>query len=131
MTEENAASEMAEDMAARLAAMEQRLVEVEAEARARVVRAELKAEALRAGMIDLDGLKLVEADAVALSDAGEANVAEALIRDLRRKKPWLFGASNSSSTAAAPPAQPPRPKLATEMTEAEWRAARADLLRRR
>jgi hypothetical protein len=29
-----------------------------------------------------------------------------------------------------PPAQPPRPRLATEMTYEEWQAARAELLKR-
>lgn len=37
----------------------------------RLVRAELKAEAVRAGMIDLDGLKLLDISAARLTDAGE------------------------------------------------------------
>jgi hypothetical protein len=57
--------------------------------------------------------------------------AAALVADLRRAKPWLFTAGSSSSAAAAPPAAPPRPRLATEMSVAEWRAARSELLRRR
>ena len=36
------------------------LERAQAQARARIVRAELKAEAVKAGMIDLDGLKLID-----------------------------------------------------------------------
>ncbi len=121
----------ADDAAVRLAALEQKLAQVEAEARERLVRAELKAEAVRAGMVDLDGLKLIDTGAVKLSDAGEVEGGAALMREMKRAKPWLFGPASSSSTAAAPPAQPPRQKSAREMSFDEWQAARAELLRRR
>lgn len=120
-----------DDPAVRLAALEQRLAEVEADAQSRIIRAELRAEAVRAGMIDLDGLKLVDTAPLKLTDSGEVEGAAPLMRDLKRAKPWLFGPASSSSTAAAPRTEPPRAKLATEMTEEEWRAARAELLRRR
>jgi hypothetical protein len=51
--------------------------------------------------------------------------------DLRRAKPWLFQSASSSSPAAPPPNLPQPAKRATQMTEPEWRAARAELLRRR
>jgi hypothetical protein len=121
----------AEDAAARLAALERKLAQVEAETQARLIRAELKAEAVRAGMVDLDGLKLVDTGAVKLSEAGEVEGAAALMRELKRAKPWLFAPASSSSIAAAPPAQPPKQKSAIEMSFEEWQAARAELLRRR
>ena len=120
-----------EDFAARAAELERKLAEVEAQAHERVVRAELKAEAVRAGMVDLDGLKLLDASRVKLGEDGEVAGAAALMRELRRAKPWLFGGASSSSTAGAPPAQPPKPRLATEMNFDEWQRARADLLKRR
>jgi hypothetical protein len=119
------------DAAARLAALEQKLAQVEAETEARLIRAELKAEAVRAGMVDLDGLKLIDTASVKLSDAGEVEGAAGLMRELKRAKPWLFAPASSSSTAAAPPAHPPRQKSASEMSYEEWQAARAELLRRR
>jgi hypothetical protein len=121
----------AEALIARAAELERRLVELEAMTRTRVIAAELKAEAVRAGMVDLDGLKLVDAGGLAVDEAGAVQGAAALMAQLRRSKPWLFGAANSSSAAAAPPANPPRAKLATEMSMTEWRAARGELLRRR
>ena len=107
------------------------MAELEAKLQLRLVRAELKAHAIRAGMVDLDGLKLVDTTGLTLNDQDEVDGAEQLMSNLRRAKPWLFGASTSStSSAAAPPAQAPRAKLATEMTDAEWQASRAEMLRR-
>src|SRR5215472_17069967 len=46
------------DAEARATALELRLAELEATTTARLIRAELKTEAERAGMVDLDGLKM-------------------------------------------------------------------------
>jgi hypothetical protein len=62
------------------------------------------------------------------SDGELANAAELMTR-FKRAKPWLFGGTSSSSPASPPPAQPPRQKLATEMTADEYRAARAAILK--
>jgi hypothetical protein len=124
-------AEQPDDLAARAEALERKLAEVEALARSRIVQAELKAEAVRAGMVDLDGLKLLDASAVVLNDAGEVEGASGLLQAMRRAKPWLFGAASSSSVAQPPGAQPPHARLATEMGHEEWQAARAVLLRRR
>ncbi len=120
-----------EELRAETAALTRQLQEVTDAARTRVIRAELKAEAIKAGMIDLDGLKLIDPSEIKLDDKGEVEGAGALMSKLKRDKPWLFGAHSSSSRATPPQAQPPRQKHVTEMTAAEYRAARADLLRRR
>jgi hypothetical protein len=120
-----------EDAAERAAALERRLAEVEAQNQTRLIRAELKAEAVRAGMVDLDGLKLIDAGTVKLNEAGEVEGGAALMMQLRRSKPWLFGGASSSSSATPPPSRPPSAKLATQMSYEEWRAARAELLKRR
>lgn len=119
------------DHAARNIELEQRIVALEAENRTRLVRAELKTEAVRAGMVDLDGLRLLDLEKIELDQSGEVKGAGVLMRDLRRSKPWLFGGDNSSSPSVPPAAQPNKARYATEMTDAEWRAARDDLLRRR
>jgi hypothetical protein len=112
-------------------ALERQLHEAEAHSAARLREAELKAEAVRAGIVDLDGLKLLDANAV-VARAGEAQEdVTHVIAKLRRDKPWLFAAASSSSTATVPQAAPIKRKLATEMSVEEWRAARAELLRRR
>lgn len=119
------------ELQARADALEQRLLDAEREARARVTRAELKVEAVRAGIIDLDCLRLLDMHDVKASPEGELTNGAELIAQLKRNKPWLFNMPSSSSGANAPPAQPPKQKLATEMTDDEYRVARAALLKHR
>lgn len=87
----------------------------------RILRAELKASAVKAGMIDLDGLKLADFTQVKLNDAGEVEGADALISSLKEAKPYLFGAvrSGTSDPSAPPPRNPADPKKAKDMTPAE------------
>jgi hypothetical protein len=117
------------ELRARADALEHRLAETQKDARTRLVCAELKVEAVRAGMVDLDGLKLLDLADVQLNADGEIGNAAHLMALFRRAKPWLFGSTSSSSPVNAPPAQPPRQKLATEMTDAEYRIARAAFLK--
>ncbi len=116
---------------ARAEALEAKLRAAMQDAEARLIRAELKAEAVRAGMVDLDGLKLIDTSQIKLGEGGEVQGAGHLMHSLRRSKPWLFAQSSSSSPATPPPAHPPRPRRATEMSVEEWRVARAELLKRR
>ncbi len=125
------AAEVLLELRLRAEALERQLTEVQRQTEARIVHAELKAEAVRAGIVDPDGLKLLDTTNVKLNSNGEVDGAGGLIADLKKAKPWLFGVHSSSSTSAVPPAAPPTPKLATQMTEDEWRAARAALIKRR
>lgn len=120
-----------EDWRARAEAAEQRLQDALQTADARLIQAELRAEALRSGMVDPDGVKLLDAAALKLNEKGEIAGAAQLMQALKRAKPWLFGGQSSSSAAIPPPAQVPQHRLATEMNHQEWRDARALLLRRR
>jgi hypothetical protein len=115
----------------RAEALERQLQEVEARSTLQLRQAELKAEAVRAGIVDLDGLRLLDASAWNAPAGGTALEAGEVIRALRRDKPWLFGASQSSSAGLAPTAAPARRRMATDMSLDEWRAARAELIRRR
>ncbi len=122
----------AEDWQARAQSAEAALSRVQAEAEARLIRAELKAEALRAGMVDLDGLKLLDVADLRLTEVGDVADAPAVLARLKRAKPWLFGVAMSSSSAANPPRpEPPRTRHANDLSHEEWVAARAALLRRR
>ena len=116
---------------ARAETLERQLQEAETRSLVQQRQAELKAEALRAGIVDIDGLRLLDEDVWTPAKGSVLADAAELIGKLRRDKPWLFGASHSSSAAAPPAAAPVRKRLATDMSIDEWRAARADLLRRR
>lgn len=94
----------------------------------RVIRAELKAEALKAGMVDLDGLKLADLSTVKLNADGEVEGAEELMASLKKAKPYLFGAPNTSSTTKPPPAVPPTAKHARDLTDAEYDARKREML---
>ena len=99
--------------------------------RARLLQAELRTEAVRAGMVDLDGVRLIDPGTLTLTDTGALDGGPALMARLRQDKPWLFGkGASSSSGAVPPPAAPATPRSAMDMGVEEWRTARAELLRR-
>jgi hypothetical protein len=100
------------------------IVKLRCEFQSRLIAANLRTEAVRAGMIDLDGLKLIDLSAVQLSNDDRVIGGRKLMDDLRRTKPWLFGMTSSSSGATAPASQPARQKTALEMTDEEYAAAR-------
>lgn len=111
--------------------LEKELLDMSTAARERLVHAELRVEAVRAGMIDLDGLKLANLAQVSVGEDGEVHGGAALMDRLRGEKPWLFARASSSSTASPPPGAVVKQRLATEMSLDEWKLARAELLRRR
>ena len=116
---------------ARAADLEQRLADQEKTSTEELLHSELRLAAFRAGMIDLDGIKLIDPIALKPSEQGVRPELIQVLGDLRRDKPWLFASATSSSVATPPASSPQRRKLATEMTMEEWRSARSELLRRR
>lgn len=135
MTEDAPSNEVivgtADDLRGRADLLERKLSEFQQQSDTRLIRAEMKAEAIRAGMIDLDGLKLLDLSAVRLNDDGEIDDASGIMARFKKAKPWLFGTPSSSSPINAPLAQSPRQKHAMEMTNTEYAAARAALLKQR
>ncbi len=125
-----ARAKTAEERAARAA---DQAAEAEARARAgdeRFLMAELRTVAARAGMIDLDGLKLADLSAISLNGQGQVEGAEALMASMKQAKPYLFRATASlstSSTQAPPPREKPQVKTAAEMSGAEWQAKKKEL----
>ena len=98
---------------------------------ARLIQAELKTHAIRAGIIDLDCLKLLDTAAFQLDDQGNLPQAESALAALKRDKPWAFAKPNSSHPTPAPIPEPPKTRLAKDMSHDEWQAARQRLLHRR
>ena len=117
------------ELKARCEQLERELVQMKQKAEDGIVKSHLQAEAARAGMIDLDGIKMLDISRVTISEDGEVQGATALMEKVRKEKPWLFGKTSTSAPGGAPPSQPPRQKLATEMTDAEYQTAREAILR--
>jgi hypothetical protein len=103
----------------------------QAAANERVVRAELKAVATKAGMIDLDGLKLADLSKVKLAESGEVEGADEVMAALKEAKPYLFKQPPTSSgqPGSAPPPDKNTNKKASEMTREEYAAAKKSLPR--
>jgi hypothetical protein len=127
----NTSQDLIDELRLRAETLERRLAEVEQRSEGRLIRSELKAEAIRAGMVDLDGLKLIDLSEVKLGAEGEIDGAPVIMARIKKIKPWLFGGSSFSSSATPPPVQAPRQKLATEMTDAEYRTAREAIVKYR
>jgi|SRR5580658_10774850 hypothetical protein len=119
-----------DDLRARIDRLETEGKEVHRRTERRIILAELKVEAMRAGMIDLDCLTFVDLTKVHLGEDGDVAGGAELIGQLKHSKPWLFVPPSSSSVARVPLSRPVRQKLATEMTNEEYRIARANIIKR-
>ncbi len=100
-------------------------------------RHELKAEAIRAGIFDLDGLQLVDLGMLKVNDRGELEGVADAIAKLKRDKPYFFNKSAAEMTDAEfdealrnhawrPGSTPPKPRPAghvSTMTDKEFEQA--------
>ena len=137
LQEAEAARQLASDLAARtqqereaavdaakLAALEEARAqgaELQKALKERLVLAELRNAALKAGMVDLDGLKLADLSSVALDERHEVSGADELVSRLKEAKPYLFARPSPGSSNPEPPPKPgdKTPKMAKDMTQAE------------
>ncbi|WP_076956960.1 phage scaffolding protein [Teichococcus deserti] len=94
---------------------------------ARTIRAEVKALAIKAGMHDLDGLKLADFSSIKLNDEGEVVGAQEVIESLKASKGYLFEDATALATTThvgpAPKGAAPAPKHARDMSDEEFKAA--------
>ncbi len=93
------------------------------QANERVIRAELKAEAMKAGINDPEDLKLIDAAGLTLNASGEVEGAAAAVSKLKRAKPYLFkGAAGTSGTDTPPRPGDRQARDALKMTREEFKA---------
>jgi hypothetical protein len=118
------AQEAAEARATQAAAdAETKVKETHTAAEQRIIRAELKAEAIKAGMVDIDGLKLADLSSIKIDEKGEITGATELMTALKESKPYLFKEATSSSSAdPVPPKEKPKPFDARTATPEERKA---------
>ncbi len=127
----------AESIAAAERIAQARISEIENKARERMIAEALADAAKKAGMLDPEGLKLLDTSTVTLNDKGEVDGVETLMEEAKKAKGWLFRSQSGAPPAPVTTSQPlpppsPRPgtpKRATDMTPEEWRAARAAIKR--
>lgn len=121
----------AADVAKAAADAKAQTAEASKAADARVIAAELRVIGLRAGMVDLDGLKLGDLSLVTIDKDGVVQGGEAMMDALKKAKPYLFGAAGASSSSAAPKpgADPNAGKTnAQQMTPAEYAAYKQSII---
>lgn len=119
-----AAKENGDAAAAAETAASAKIAEAQAAAEKRIIASELKAVAIKAGIVDLDGLKLADLSSVKLDDKGELVGGEDLIKSLKEAKPYLFKEASTTHKDTPPPKNDDKPKKATEMTPEEYNAAK-------
>jgi hypothetical protein len=88
----------------------------------RVIQAELKAIAIEAGMVDLDGLKLADLSGVKLNKDGEVEGGKEMMDALKKTKAYLFKEPSSSNGEKPPKPGDQKPKKVSEMTDDERKA---------
>lgn len=95
----------------------------------RIIRAELKAEAIKAGIVDLDGLSLADLSGVKIDENGEVVGGKEAIEKLKESKPYLFGTKKSTSSKDEPPKPKDQgqPKSARDMDKDEWKKKKREL----
>ena len=99
----------------------------------RLLRAELKAAAVKAGLVDMDVLKLVDISPLKLNENGEIEGLDKLVEDFKKTKPHFFGAAGASTSA---PGTKPAPKGGndpvdvTKMSPQDYAAYKAKMLGR-
>jgi hypothetical protein len=109
------------------AAAEKSSTDARAEADRRIIRAELKAHAIRAGIVDLDALKLMDTGGLSLNEAGDVEGADLALARFKEAKPHFFAGAGSSTSSIAkpPPAKPAGGRKAGDMTKQEFATAMA------
>jgi hypothetical protein len=108
-----------------------RIAEATSTANKRIINAELRAEATKAGMVDLDALVMLDADkaGVKLSDDGAVVGAAEALAALKSAKPFLFGSAKTGNTET-PKAGDTKSKSALDMTPQELAVAKKELTRK-
>lgn len=117
---------------AAIKAADEKVAQATQAANERIKRAELKAAALQAGIVDTDGLKLADLSKVTINEeTGEVEGATELIEALKAAKPYLFGEVKSTSATKEPPnPKTPAAKSAAEMTDEEYAAEKRKFIGR-
>jgi len=89
----------------------------------RMIETEVKAQAISAGIKDVEFVKLVDMSTVRLDDNGNIVGADTVIKDFKTRKPDLFGAEKkfSSSSNSEVPEQKSSKTDARSLSNDDWK----------
>jgi len=121
---ETALKETSDKLTAADAAANERVTAAEKAANDRVLRAELKAIAVKHGLVDMDGLKLLDLSAVKLLENGDVEGADALFEAAKKSKPYLFGTVAVGTTTPTPTPKDGKAPDVREMNREEYAKAK-------
>lgn len=112
------------------------LEKVKVQAEQKWIQAEVKAEAIAAGIKDIDFIKLMDLSNIKPSEDGKIAGLKEAVEAFKAQKPTCFGSADegkrfsSSTNAAVPPvAVAPQKKSAYDYTAEEYAAKRSQFLR--
>ena len=110
-----------------------KLKELESKTQERLINAELKVAAQKFKLRDLnDAKKLADLNEVKILENGDINGVEEAIEKLKASKPYLFDLGATTNVAGAPMRNTiQKTKSALEMSPAEYKAAKSQMLHRR
>ena len=105
--------------------------EVDQAAKDQVKAARLEALALREGLIDLDGLKLLDLSKITQKDDGTFEGVDEVFKAAKEAKPYLFGQkqANSSTPGQNPKLGDQKPVDARKLTDEEYKQQKAALIK--
>lgn len=107
---------------------ETKTAELEAKAKETTKIGKLEVQALKEGMIDLDGLKLADTSKVTLDEKGELVGTEDFFKTLKESKGYLFGKVNTTNIDRVPKPGSPDPVDAKNMKQEDYEAAKSKLI---
>jgi len=107
-----------------------KLAESSTAAKEQVKAARLEALALREGLVDLDGLKLLDLSKITQKEDGTFEGVEEVFKAAREAKPYLFGEKVTTTTGTKPAPKPgdPAPVDARKLTKEEYQKEKDALL---
>lgn len=120
----------ASETAAALEAERKSRADADETARVRLIKAELKAAAVAARIIDPRDLSLLDMTGVKVADDGTVEGAEEMIAAFKKDRPYLFGGDGSTSTPTrgdTPSAAKAAPKNAKDLSPSDRNEALASL----
>jgi predicted RNase H-like nuclease (RuvC/YqgF family) len=95
----------------------------------RLIRAELKAAVLKAGLRDMDALRMFDTSGIKISKEGDVVGVKELVDEMLEEKEYLFDKETNDTTSGkkAPNAGKMSGKSALDMSDEEWSREKAKL----